>query len=242
MANSKTSGAVAVKTMDLPLSDLVEDMSIYPRHALDHANVARLVRALESGATLPPPVVDHASKRIVDGWHRYRAYRHVLGPAGVIPVEVRAYHSDRELVLAAIALNAGHGRQFDKIDEIRCVRMAEAMGIELHRVAVVLHRSDDDVRKLIVRVATVPPGTDGAIPGTQYIAVKRPVMHLAGKTLTREQADAQPSVPGVSYLLLTRQLTDAVSLELANRDDATLMTALATLRDALVRYFTPHTR
>jgi hypothetical protein len=223
-------------TRTLPLADLVEDLAVYPRHAVDESNVGRLARALAAGETLPPPVADAQSLRIVDGWHRVRAYRRVLGPTASIDVELRRFKNEEELILTAIALNASHGRQLDKSDQVRCVRLAQAHGITLSRIAHVLHRPEADMQKLAVRVAMVPVGTEGAIPGTNVMAMKRPVFHLAGQTLTREQAEAQASVPGTSYRLIARQLIDALRLNLANRHDEGLQLTLRELRDVLVRY------
>jgi hypothetical protein len=224
------------KKLSLPLASLVEDMSVYPRHTVDDVHVNKLVKALEAGETLPAPVVDQASKRIADGWHRIRAHRRVLGPEGVIDVLLRPYANEKEFLLDAIAMNATHGRSLDKIDYIRCVVLAQSMGIDDIRIAVALHQPEREVRKLSVRIATVPTGSPDMIPGTTTIALKRPVRHLAETLLTKEQAVAHPSVPGTSYLLLTHQLRDAVRFELANRQDEVLQQALCELRDELIRY------
>lgn len=229
---SKTRSVVSI-----PLAELVEDMAVYPRHAVDDVHVSKLVKALEVGETFPPLVADKKSKKLSDGWHRTRAYRRVLGPEGVVDVELRDYASDAELLLDAIVMNATHGRPLDKIDQIRCVVLCENAGVDSARIAVAMKISVHDVEKLEIRVATVPTGSTGTIPGTIRIAMKRPVRHLSGTTLTQRQADAQQSVPGTSYLLLADQLYDAVTLDMANREDEHLMEKLRALRDALVTYF-----
>lgn len=228
----QASGIVA-----LPIAELVEDDAIYPRHVVDDANVARLVRALEAGHVLPPIVAEDVSKRIVDGWHRTRAYYRVLGPTGVADVDLRHYATEADLILDAIELNAGHGRQLDKMDQARCVLLAERAGIELVRIAAALHQPEQVVVKLRLRVADVSPGTPSAVPGTEQVVLKRPTLHLAGGHLSDNQAMALASAPGTSYRLLARQLTDAVRFNLANREDATLMADLRMLCDALLHYF-----
>lgn len=225
--------------MSLPLAELVEDMAIYPRHAVDESHVSKLCKALEAGETLPPVVADEQSKKLTDGWHRTRAYRRVLGAGGVIDVELRQYKNDGEMLLDAIAMNASHGRALDKVDTVRCVVLAQKAGIEIARIAVALKQTVNEVQKLTVRVATVPSGSPGTIPGTVQVALKRPVQHLVGSQLTKEQAKAQASVPGTSYLLLAHQLYDAIHLGLANQADGRLMEALRKLRDELNRYAFP---
>lgn len=221
----------------LPIADLVEDLSVYPRHAVDEANVTSLVRALESGATLPPIVVDKASKRIVDGIHRGRAYRRVLGAAGAVDVDLRSYKDEASLLLDAVAMNAVHGRQFDAIDRTRAVLMLEKQGVETLKIAAALHIPEAHVQKIKVRVATATHMSDQTVPGTRRIVLKRPVHHLAGTKLTDEQVDAHSRAPGVSYLLLTRQLTEGLRTHLLNLEDAKLMDALRDLHDELTAQF-----
>jgi hypothetical protein len=223
--------------VSVPLADLVEDTTLYPRHVVDSVNVTRLVQALEAGATLPPLIADKQSKRLIDGWHRIRAYRKVLGPNGVVDVELRDYPDEGSMLLDAIECNAIHGRQLDKTDMTRCIHLSQEKGVTLVRVAAVLHITESVAEKLTIRVATVPQGSTETIPGTDQVALKRPVIHLAGTQLSEAQARAQPTVPGTSYLLITRQLADAVRLDLANRGDLKLMQALRELLDALQDYF-----
>jgi hypothetical protein len=117
--------------------------------------------------------------------------------------------------------------------------MCQNKGIDDIRIAAAIRQTTQEVQKLSVRIVYAPtPTSPSVIPGTPTtIALKRPIRHLAGETLTKEQVAAQPSVPGTSYLLLTRQLLDAVRYELANRQDEVLQQALRELRDALIEYF-----
>jgi hypothetical protein len=231
---SKTKAVV----VSLPLAELVEDMAVYPRHAVDDVHVARLVKALEVGETFPPLVADKKSKRLSDGWHRARAYRRVLGASGVVDVELRDYANEQELLLDAIALNATHGRPLEKMDQVRCVILAENIGVDVPRIASAMRLSVQEVKKLEIHIAYAPKeSTASTVPGTTTLVMKRPVRHLSGTTLTKEQAEAQVSVPGTSYLLLAEQLYDAVTLDMANRNDERLMEKLRELRDALVAYF-----
>lgn len=225
--------AAATTTTTLPLAQLVEDLTIYPRHAVDDSHVAQLVLAMRAGTQLPPIVVDKASMRIVDGWHRTRAARRLHGPTGAIEGEVHRYESEAALLEDAIRRNAAHGRRLDRIDQVRAVVLLEQAGVAPERIAAVLSVPAERVQRLRVRVAIAPESEEGAVPGTHRIVLKRPLAHLAGTELTEDQARAQAAAPGTSYLLVARQLHDAVTHRFLNTADDRLMAALGQLHKAL---------
>ena len=204
----------------LPLAALIEDTAIYPRHSVDDVHVNTLAMALRAGTALPPVVVDLPTKRIVDGWHRVRAYRKVLGPQASIDVDLRSYQSDAELLTDAVALNASHGRRLDRVDQVRVIHLLETAGMQQEQIAVVLHVPLARVEHLRVRVAVVESAAGGA---RETIALKRPVIHLAGTELTSEQRAAHDSMAGTSFLLQAHQLRDALRLEFVNREDGRLL-------------------
>lgn len=217
----------------VPLAELVEDLDLYPRHAVDPTNVASLSLALESGAELPPIVADSKSKRIVDGWHRARAFKRVHGAGATVPVEWRKYKTEADLVEDAVRLNATHGRKLDAIDQTRAVLMLERLGVPLARIALTMHIPETRIEKLSCRVAQSKVQTSQTVPHTKTITLKRSVSHMAGKTLTKEQANAHKGMPGTSFLLVARQLKTAILTGMLNTEDQRLMTELGELSAAL---------
>lgn len=225
---------VAVRdVVTMPVADLVEDLSVYPRHAVDGMHVGHLLQALESGSELPPVVACAKSKRITDGWHRVRAYKRLHGPTAVVSVELRHYKTEADLIEDAVRMNSAHGRLLEGVDRVRAANMLERVGVPLKRIAVVLHITPEKVQNILVRVATAPVRTESTMPGTKTIALKRPVAHLAGQRLTEEQARAHDSAPGTSYLLIVRQLKDAVETGLINPADERLKGELTALKKLL---------
>ena len=219
----------------IPLAELVEDMDLYPRHAVDMSHVQALVFALESGVTLPEIVADKKSKRITDGWHRARAYRRFLGAQASVDVELVQYKNETEMLFDAIQRNAGHGRRFDAIDRTRCVMMLRSSGFKDVQIAMALHIPEKRVEKLAIKVAQAPRGSDKAVPGTCAIALKRSVSHLAGTSLNKKQVEAHATLPGTSFLLIARQLYLGLSQEMVNLEDEKLVAQLESLRDLLVK-------
>jgi hypothetical protein len=87
---------MTVKRPDTVLCvELVQDYSLYPRTVTDDAHVARLVEALRAGETFPPVVADKASRRVVDGFHRIKAYIRAEGDEAKCAVEWRDYADDQ---------------------------------------------------------------------------------------------------------------------------------------------------
>lgn len=147
----------------IPIADLVQDDNIYPRHRVDRSYVMDLVRAVEAGAQLPPPTVDGATLRVVDGFHRHEAARH-LDPGGELLCDVRSYKDEAELVAAAIEANAAHGRKLDAQDKTRAALMLQKRGFDVQRIAVVLHTTPARVEQLTIRVVKVGKDTLPAKP------------------------------------------------------------------------------
>src|SRR5262249_7838158 len=164
--------------VSMPIADLVEDMELYPRHAIDNSHVLALVLAEESGATLPPVIADRKSKKVVDGWHRLRARKRRDGAAAVIDVELRDYKDEASMVLDAVSLNSAHGRKLDAIDQTRAALMLEKQKVTTVKIAIALHVPEKRVKVLVARVARAEHQSAGTVPGTRKITLKRPVAHL----------------------------------------------------------------
>lgn len=114
----------------IKVSELVEDFDVYPRFdGVNELHVQRLAEALRAGQKLPPVVACAKSKKLVDGFHRRRAYVVVYGDDAMIPVELRKYKNDGELFADAIFLNTGHGRPIPLADTKAIVNRARAFGL-----------------------------------------------------------------------------------------------------------------
>lgn len=228
--------------MRVKVAELVEDLNLYPRHAVDTQHVTQIALALEAGETMPPIVADKKSRRIVDGFHRCRGAVRVWGDEAEVEVEFREYKSEREIILDAIRMNAHHGRRLDKMDQVRAVHMAMATGAPLNVIALALHVPEHHITKLELRVAKVAQSAPQAVPHTKpaVIALKRPVLHMQGKQMTKAQADAVESMPGTSFSLLCRQLILAIENDLVDTSDEALLEQLSALHAVLAKFVKKH--
>ena len=142
-------------TKTVPIASLIEDFEIYPRHDVDSTHISDLARAIRAGNELPLPLVDEKSLRIIDGFHRVRAWRKVHGNDGSIKVETKRYKTEAELIKDAVSLNAAHGRKFDQQDRTRCVLMLQKIGESEKNIALTLNTTQERVKELLVRVVIV---------------------------------------------------------------------------------------
>lgn len=209
------------------IADLVEDWDLYPRHSVDSAHVSALVEAIRSGDQLPLPLVEagkhriqlpldlagEGGHRIVDGFHRVRAFKRVLGETGIIEVNMREYANETEIVKDAIRLNASHGRKLDSTDRAKAVLMLQRRGVNANEIALTLHITEQRVETLKLRVAIVEDST-----GHEETLAVKPILWPKGeegpRRITTEQYQTQRSSAGlrpaqvISQLL--RELRDRV--------------------------------
>jgi hypothetical protein len=139
--------------------DLVFDLDLYPRTGVDPERVQYLKAVLEAGHELPPIVVDAETSRVIDGFHRARAYFGLFGATAEIPCQRRRYATQGERLLAAITLNADHGKPLDSEDHARCVALAEAQGVTVAQVASVLSVQE---KRVAVRASVSTKPASGA--------------------------------------------------------------------------------
>ena len=223
---------------------LVFDGTLYPRGDVDEQNIGYMVRSLEAGAKLPPLLVDAKSFRIVDGVHRWHAWRRFSGDDGIeIDCEVKTYPSERALFLDAVRSNAKHGSQLTTFDRTRCILRAEELKIPEDQIAAALCLTVEkvgDLRqgrvgRLTVRassgedepVAMLQEGRRGLIP------LKRSIDHMAGRLLNQKQAEINEHLSGMEPLYHVHQILLLLDGELIDDTDTKIMDGLKQLRLAI---------
>lgn len=110
---------------------LIFEKAVYPRHD-GHVNgyhVDRLHLALVSGAQLPPIDVEENTKHIIDGVHRWMAWKKFGGEQAQIPVIWRTYTSRAEAFSAAIQANAATKLAMTPVDWAHCMQRGKELGI-----------------------------------------------------------------------------------------------------------------
>lgn len=217
----------------VPIADLIEDDNIYPRHKVDGSYVVDLVRAIEAGAQLPPPLVDAATMRIVDGYHRVRAHRR-LDADGEIECMVRTFADESEVIAAAVEANATHGRKLDVQDKTRAALMLRKQGFDVARIAVVLHTTPARVEQLTIRVVRVGEDELPAKP------VCYPERGEGPRRLSPDQYQVMRSAPGLGTAQRLTQLAAELEAGLIDADKFRLpLERLAAALDAALAQAVP---
>ena len=163
--------------------ELVFDWNIWPRQSvqkLDGTNLARMKEALRSGFTLPPIVASKKDLRIVDGFHRTKAYLAVFGDEAEMDVCLKEYADDAAMFLESGVLNNVQGLPLSPKDRAHFIIKCRKLKIPPAAIAEALHmdvkRMKDFVEK---RSATTEAG--------EVIPLPAGARNLAGKELTESQ-------------------------------------------------------
>lgn len=218
-----------MKTVTMKVSELVEDFDLYPRADVDSGHVNHIVDAIGAGAELPPIIACAKSKRIVDGFHRCRAWRRIGGEDCDVQVILRDYKNEKELFLDAMRFNSSHGRNMTSYDRTHAMMLADRLEIEPAAVATALNMTVD-------KVTTWKHDRAVRIEGTRRMQpLKLPIRHMVGHTLTKEQADIVPKLGGNQQLFYVRQLKMLIEQDMLDLSNQNLLTELHTLAGLIRR-------
>ncbi len=203
------------------LSELVLDFDLYPRCDVDSVHVGYLCEALQAGTTLPPIIVDADSKRVIDGFHRYRAYLRLYGEDHDVEVLEEKHKTEADLFLAAVRANSAHGRRMSRYDQAHVVVKAANLHIDSEYLAGALHVPVDTVEKLRVDKT--------AWSGRLHVPVKCTIAHKAGQQLSKRQVEANRRLGGMRQLFYVNQLILLVESDLLDTENEQLMERLEQL-------------
>ncbi len=203
----------------------VEDFSLYPRVSIDSQHVTEIAVARAGGAEFGPGVIDKKSKRIIDGFHRRRERLRTDGPDAEWEVVEKTYHTEADMLLDAIRMNAGHGKHLLPYDKAHCLILAERMGMEVSIVA----------RAMCVTVehAELLMGTRTAKANGQTVPLKQTISHKAGCKLTHAQQDANKRLSGMRPAFYANQLILLLENDLIDKEDEKLAETLGKLAELL---------
>ncbi len=210
----------------LKAAELIFDYTLYPRMNVDAQHVFYLREALDAGAELPAVIVDKKSLRIIDGFHRVKAYLQ-KDETSTISVIEKEYEYDGEMFIDAMRRNSGHGRTLTKFDRVHCIVKAEKLLLETDRVAAALNLTSSGFHHLVTeRIGKLKSNKDS-------IPLKRTISHMAGKELTEKQNEVNLKLSGMNQSFYVNQIVLLFESDLINLKDNTVVESLRHLHSLL---------
>jgi len=199
--------------MKLAIEKIVIDEAIYPRSSVNEFNVSKLVSALNTNTVLPPITVEAKTFRLVDGRHRYEAYKKT--GLKTIEVETKVYAKEADLFADAVRCNIGHGQPLDSYT----VRTAI---IRLTEYGYTKEAISDVVRMPLAQIEKIERGYASEQSG-KPIALKGGLSHLKGTSLTPKQIEINRHYGGGKATFYLRQLIDLLENHMAPMQSETFV-------------------
>jgi hypothetical protein len=193
------------------LKDLVLDYTIYPRNDVSGTHVQSLCDAFLSGSDIPPLVVDRKSKRIVDGFHRYKMHDKLKHE--IVEVILKDYRSEAEIFADSVRLNAAHGRAFDNYDKGRAVLKLKDFGYSEEEIAKIAFITPERIQKIELNTGTIPSG--------ERIVIKNGLrLELVGENLNKKEIKLNESWSGMNPAFHARQILDMLKANIIPKSPA----------------------
>lgn len=218
----------------VPVTEVILDFDLYPRASVDPHHLNAIYQAIQFGAELPPIVICKKSRKVADGFHRVQAY--LRAKRKTIEVIEKTYRNAGELFLDAMRYNATHGRILTSYDRTHCALRAEQLGLEMEQVASALSMTQEAMGLLRTDRVGRLRATDPA-NGHREVAIKRTIRHMAGKSLTKAQFEANEVLGGMEATFYVNQLITLISNGLLDTENEVLMEKLGLLKTLLNKAF-----
>lgn len=178
-------------------------------------------------------VIDDKSKRIIDGFHRSRAYKKVYGDKFKMNMICRAYGNEKDMLLDAMTFNSSHGRRLSPFDQARCIQMGDDLKIDESLIAHALHMRIEKVAEMkIRRMAIVQDGAELSV-NPRFRPIKTCIRHMAGKQMTTEQWDANEKLGGNNASFYVNCLISLIETDLIDMENENLLNGLMKLSKLL---------
>ena len=213
--------------------DLVLDFTLYPRGEVDSQHVGYIREAMKSGVVLPPIIVEKKTLRVVDGFHRRKAYLSEYGEGHEIEVVEKTYKNDGELFLDAARYNSGHGCNLSRFDRVHCILRAEELGVTVDQIAAALSITADAAGLLRANRVGQLRATKASGGNPMSIPLKRTIAHMAGQTLSRAQEEANGKLGGMNAGFYVTQICILIENGMLDKSDEKLFEKLERLRELL---------
>jgi ParB-like nuclease domain len=199
------------KQMKLAIEKIVIDEGIYPRSSVNEFNVGKLLSALSTSTVLPPVTVEAKTFRLVDGRHRYEAYKRK--GLKTIEVNTKVYKNEADLFADAVRSNISHGQPLDSYTVRSAIIRLTEYGYSKDAIS-------DVVRMPLEQIDKIERGYANEQASGKPMALKGGLSHLKGMSLTPRQIEINRHYGGGKATFYVRQLCDLLENDMAPRSDS----------------------
>ena len=217
-------------TTKVQLRNIVVDPNIQVRE-VESPTVSEYTEAMKAGCEFPPLILEKGTNRLVCGYHRFAAYKHVLEPTEKVNCILEEFADDAAIIRFAAHDNSQHGRPLDTWDKKRILSRLLEYGDSHEDIAKLLGVTISKVEQWGHRMILVRGNGD-----PKPMPVKRSWSHLIGTTCSQEEYDehARTSL-GVSPARLAYDLIVLIKGEKIDTQNPTVMARLKELHEALTQ-------
>jgi ParB-like nuclease domain len=217
-------------SMLIAVEELVFDPSLYPRTKPSAANVAAIAEAMRAGVKFKPIVVEKKTKRIVDGIHRWTAWKQVYEKDSKIECELITETDEGKLLAMSVDLNAEHGLQLAAYERTDCFIRMERLGVTRETALQVLRMTEQKAERIEATRTAFRIGDTGE---KEKVALKGNMRTFQGQTLTPAQEKANEHSSGMKIQFYVSQLTYLLDAGIAARATKSELAFLIRLRGLL---------
>lgn len=207
------------------IKQLVFDNNIYPRDKINPFHVSELASVLQAGFTLPPPVADSKTFKVIDGFHTINAHLKLYGESYEIETELKNYANDAEMFAEAIQRNVAHGQSLSHYDKAQALIKAEELGMELTEISSLFQMTPEKVQEM--------KASRFASYQMKPIALKYSVAHFANKELTKKQVRYINTAGGLSQSYYINQVIAMIKSDAINWADTSVSVAFTKLLELI---------
>jgi len=212
-----------MKTKMLKIDSIIRDYQFYPRSQTDEVTAGQFAEQLTLGAQFPPIQVCSKTLRVIDGFTRLRAHERIdREDIECLLVDVA---DDKEFFALAVAANAHHGRRYTPFDVRHIIQRSRELGIEVDRICgaaeITATRYDEIVRGFATNRAN------------EEVPIKNTIKHMAGRKLTKRQAEANRRLSGMNQTFYVNQIIELIEADLLDFENPALLERLKLLGDLL---------
>jgi hypothetical protein len=219
------------QTKTIRVGDLKRDDDLWPRRLtrIDDTNLARIRDAIRAGEKLPPIRVCRKTLVIIDGYHRWTAYKGLFGEDHLIEVEMVDYDSKKDMLLDAVRMNSRHGMPMDSKDRTDTALRLRGLRATKDEICNAMAMTKEQYEKYMKRTATGSDGKPAALPwGANKLADQK-------EPLTKKQEEELPKIGGRRVASQARMLIAQIQVNAVDLENPSEVEVLVQLRDLLIK-------